>query len=294
MVLSRQLWYQIALSSYFILIDFFVLCQWVYYDYLGLSSLRSRSLKGHSALADPYAPSQSPPPPLLSTETPYATPTEATHLLVAAQPATLSASSLSTPNGAINSSNYRPSSPPTDLTLMRRRCLNVCACIALVFIVVTPCVLVYKHNPDISRFLDSNSERIGQVFGWTCNCFYWSSRLPQAYKNYRRKSVVGLSVFTFITIFTGNITSSISIALQYPTAPDDYIRKSRPFIIGPIGSIAIDVFFITQVLYYTHLDRKRQTLQQQQLERQEQEQQSLSKHSANHQLTISVHSVGLE
>ncbi|CAB4432990.1 unnamed protein product [Rhizophagus irregularis] len=44
-------------------------------------------------------------------------------------------------------------------------------------------------------FFERNYESIGRIMAWICTVLYLTSRMPQIWKNYTRRSVEGLSVF---------------------------------------------------------------------------------------------------
>ncbi|KAJ1920529.1 hypothetical protein H4219_001228 [Mycoemilia scoparia] len=246
LILAHQLWYQICLGTYFILVDIVIFFQWAYYDYLGLSAISNISsvvFKGEQ----PQKASQ-----------PRSEMVQATAVTTETSP--LMASSPSYSTHSMNSVNSDCSTAPLSLSVIHKKMTKLSIALATAATIITVVIYILTHSKAITNYVEYNREYIGQMFGWLCNIMYWSSRIPQAYKNYKRKSVSGVSFMTFLTIFSGNVTNCISIALQYPTAPDDYIRSSRPFIIGPAGSVFIDFFFLSQLLYYTELDKKRHRL----------------------------------
>lgn len=52
---------------------------------------------------------------------------------------------------------------------------------------------------------------IGRVSAWICVVFYLTSRMPQIWKNFRRRSVEGLSILLFVAAFHGNLFYVASI-----------------------------------------------------------------------------------
>ncbi|TFK55125.1 hypothetical protein OE88DRAFT_1653788 [Heliocybe sulcata] len=103
---------------------------------------------------------------------------------------------------------------------------------------------------------DAPMERIiGRIFAWACTTLYLTSRLPQIWKNYTRKSVEGLSVYLFIFAFLGNffyvasILTSPSMYLPPPQAAA-FIRESIPYLLGSGGTLMFDVTIVTQTLLY--------------------------------------------
>ncbi|KAG6333490.1 hypothetical protein ID866_5593 [Astraeus odoratus] len=80
-----------------------------------------------------------------------------------------------------------------------------------------------------------SSERvIGRIFAWLCTILYLTSRLPQIWKNYVRKSVEGLSMYLFVFAFLGNFFYVLSIVtspnMRLPSpASTGFIRESIPY-----------------------------------------------------------------
>ncbi|KZT28429.1 hypothetical protein NEOLEDRAFT_844459 [Neolentinus lepideus HHB14362 ss-1] len=103
---------------------------------------------------------------------------------------------------------------------------------------------------------DASMERIvGRIFAWTCTTLYLTSRLPQIWKNYTRKSVEGLSIFLFVFAFLGNffyvasILTSPSMYLPPPQAAV-FIRESIPYLLGSGGTLMFDVTIVAQSFLY--------------------------------------------
>ncbi|VDB83072.1 unnamed protein product [Peniophora sp. CBMAI 1063] len=96
---------------------------------------------------------------------------------------------------------------------------------------------------------------IGRIFAWTCTTLYLTSRLPQIWKNYVRKSVEGLSVFLFIFAFLGNFFYVLSIltapnmSLPPPEAAA-YLKESIPYLLGSGGTLMFDVTIVCQTMLY--------------------------------------------
>ncbi|CCM04598.1 uncharacterized protein FIBRA_06780 [Fibroporia radiculosa] len=96
---------------------------------------------------------------------------------------------------------------------------------------------------------------IGRVSAWTCTILYLTSRLPQIWKNFVRKSVEGLSMYLFIFAFLGNFfyVSSIltSPKLGLPEAEASaFIKESIPYLLGSGGTLVFDVTIVTQSFIY--------------------------------------------
>ncbi|ETW85836.1 hypothetical protein HETIRDRAFT_100579 [Heterobasidion irregulare TC 32-1] len=101
-------------------------------------------------------------------------------------------------------------------------------------------------------------ERItGRISAWMCTTLYLTSRLPQIWKNYVRKSVEGLSMYLFIFAFLGNFFYVLSILsspnmLKSPAEASAYFKESLPYLLGSGGTLMFDVTIVTQSLFYRH------------------------------------------
>ncbi|KAJ7632729.1 PQ loop repeat-domain-containing protein [Roridomyces roridus] len=103
---------------------------------------------------------------------------------------------------------------------------------------------------------DPSSERIlGRFFAWLCTTLYLTSRLPQIWKNFARKSVEGLSMYLFIFAFLGNSFYVASIltseqVYQPPPASSEFLRESLPYLLGSGGTLMFDVMIVSQSWLY--------------------------------------------
>lgn len=104
---------------------------------------------------------------------------------------------------------------------------------------------------------DSNDTAItswGLVLAWGCTLVYCSSRCPQLYKNYQRKSVEGISPLLFGSALLGNLTYTLSIltscALVLGDDRTNFIYKELPYIIGSSGTIVFDAAYFYQKHIY--------------------------------------------
>ncbi|KAJ3787456.1 PQ loop repeat-domain-containing protein [Lentinula aff. detonsa] len=108
---------------------------------------------------------------------------------------------------------------------------------------------------------DSNERIIGRIFAWVCTTLYLTSRLPQIWKNYVRKSVEGLSMFLFIFAFLGNtfyVASILTSPDVYQPAPrsEDFIKESIPYLLGSGGTLVFDLTIVTQSFIYRSKPRR--------------------------------------
>ncbi|KAH9843067.1 PQ loop repeat-domain-containing protein [Rhodofomes roseus] len=96
---------------------------------------------------------------------------------------------------------------------------------------------------------------IGRISAWICTTLYLTSRLPQIWKNFVRKSVEGLSIYLFIFAFLGNffyvasILTSPKLGLPEPEA-SAFIKESIPYLLGSGGTLVFDITIVAQSLIY--------------------------------------------
>ncbi|KAL2828461.1 PQ loop repeat-domain-containing protein [Aspergillus cavernicola] len=115
-------------------------------------------------------------------------------------------------------------------------------------------------------------ELLGRIFSWMSTFLYLSSRPPQLYKNYRRKSTSGLSPLLFVAAFCGNMFYSSSLFTNpnawYDFAPYggggwadadgndrvEWVGRAIPFFLGAFGVLFLDGFMGVQFLMYGSAD----------------------------------------
>lgn len=101
----------------------------------------------------------------------------------------------------------------------------------------------------------NSQDKLALFLAWSCTCVYISSRIPQLYKNYRRKSVQGISPLLFGAAVLGNLTYTASILLSpLFVRPDDrmeFFVKQIPYIAGSSGTVLFDyLYFYQRYLYH--------------------------------------------
>lgn len=112
-----------------------------------------------------------------------------------------------------------------------------------------------KHPVDEPHHSPSSRDILGRIFAWLCTTLYFTSRLPQIWKNFVRKSVEGLSAYLFIFAFLGNvfyvssILSSPQVSLPAPESTE-FIRQSIPYLLGSGGTLMFDITIVSQMLIY--------------------------------------------
>ncbi|RHZ84795.1 hypothetical protein Glove_74g108 [Diversispora epigaea] len=104
-----------------------------------------------------------------------------------------------------------------------------------------------NNNNEFTLFLEENSDTIGKIMAWSCTLLYLTSRMPQIWKNYTRRSVEGLSIFMFIFAALGNLSYTLSI-FTHPLAKtsQEYLHEQIPYVLGSIGTLAFDVTIFLQ------------------------------------------------
>ncbi|TEB36398.1 hypothetical protein FA13DRAFT_1623639 [Coprinellus micaceus] len=110
------------------------------------------------------------------------------------------------------------------------------------------------QDPDFERVL-------GRIFAWLCTTLYLTSRLPQIWKNFVRKSVEGLSMYLFVFAFLGNVFYVASILLSPntylpPPQSTEFIRESIPYLLGSGGTLCFDITIVAQSFIYRPKPRR--------------------------------------
>ncbi|CAG8484652.1 6131_t:CDS:2 [Cetraspora pellucida] len=104
-------------------------------------------------------------------------------------------------------------------------------------------------------FFEYHAESIGRIFAWTCTVLYLTSRMPQIWKNYKRRSVEGLSIFMFVFAALGNFTYTVSIfSSPLVRTNPTYLKESTPYILGSIGTLVFDLTIFLQWYYWKNRD----------------------------------------
>ncbi|KAL0946624.1 hypothetical protein HGRIS_012820 [Hohenbuehelia grisea] len=106
------------------------------------------------------------------------------------------------------------------------------------------------------------SQRVlGRIFAWLCTTLYLTSRLPQIWKNFVRKSVEGLSMYLFVFAFLGNCfyVASIMTSPQVRQAPpiaEAFLKESLPYLLGSGGTLMFDITIVSQSFIYRPKHRR--------------------------------------
>ena len=92
---------------------------------------------------------------------------------------------------------------------------------------------------------------IGYFLAWSSGTFYFTSRIPQVYKNYKEKNVEGLSLYLFCLTIIGNLGYGISVVLRLPQIDRHFFLATLPYLIGSLGVLLFDLFTLVQFAWYS-------------------------------------------
>ncbi|ODV64010.1 PQ-loop repeat-containing protein ASCRUDRAFT_73733 [Ascoidea rubescens DSM 1968] len=105
----------------------------------------------------------------------------------------------------------------------------------------------------------------GLYISWLVPFFYIGSRIPQLYKNFKRKSTKHISPLLFLCSLSGNTNLALSILTsnQFLKSPEKFqkvlfLKKEMPFLIGCFGCIILDLFYFYQKWLYSHQAQNQQ------------------------------------
>ncbi|GAA5953541.1 hypothetical protein JCM21900_006196 [Sporobolomyces salmonicolor] len=105
-------------------------------------------------------------------------------------------------------------------------------------------------GPDYDRF-------IGRASAWLCTTLYLTSRLPQIWQNFRRRSVEGLAMSLFGFAFLGNSLYVASILTNPLLSTVGYLLESLPYLLGSGGTLCFDLMIIAQSYLYSEKRKAR-------------------------------------
>lgn len=117
--------------------------------------------------------------------------------------------------------------------------------------------MAISQDTEHSNFI--STQAVGLFLAWCCTAVYVSSRLPQLYKNYKRKSVDGISPLLFGSALMGNLTYTISILTSCEFLLDSnktaFFWRQLPYILGSSGTVVFDVAYFYQRYIYRNAGR---------------------------------------
>ncbi|EGD76265.1 hypothetical protein PTSG_00968 [Salpingoeca rosetta] len=88
----------------------------------------------------------------------------------------------------------------------------------------------------------------GWSIGWVSGLMYFTSRIPQIVKNFRRRSCEGLSLAMFCMAILGNITYALGVLLQ--SVERDFLIDHMPWLLGSVGTLIFDFTIFCQFLCF--------------------------------------------
>lgn len=116
------------------------------------------------------------------------------------------------------------------------------------------------QNEDSFILTQDNTIWIGRFFAWLCTFLYLSSRIPQIYQNFRRRSVEGLSMALFFFAAMGNLTYVLSIFTN-PHKTRATMLEAVPYIIGSAGTLMFDATIFCQYALFSQANKRNQPLE---------------------------------
>ncbi|XP_019647090.1 PREDICTED: lysosomal amino acid transporter 1 homolog isoform X3 [Branchiostoma belcheri] len=103
-------------------------------------------------------------------------------------------------------------------------------------------------------FPDVESD-VGYAIGIVSSVLYLGSRMPQIYKNWKRKSTEGLSIWMFSLAILGNLLYGLNILLQ--GTQGYFIIRHLPWLIGSLGTMTFDSTLFLQFFVYGAEDEEK-------------------------------------
>ncbi|KAK4473879.1 hypothetical protein MN116_003208 [Schistosoma mekongi] len=240
--LTHQLIMQIVVTGYCVISDFVLVFQFIYYKIRHNAVLRQMAtiLKDGEISPSPSAPS----PTLFEDSANYNSHQEYRRLpicFVGAASFTLAVISLTSVENPFNT-YFTYQQIPSSFRYQSRRLLEWGP---------------YESTdyPSIdSDPLDGTVIKVGYILGWISTCMYLFSRLPQLFRNWKRRSTEGLSMFMFSMTVTGNISYGVQILLT--STEKNFLIRATPWIVGSLGVVLLDTLMLCQFCLYQSQQHK--------------------------------------
>lgn len=277
-VLTNQAGWQVAIAAYYVFVDVVLVYQYFWYTHL---KPKWRFGYNYSEIDDGGGNGNGQPlQGVVSPRTRYSESAPVDRLTPSLEPKDAPPRSLQTAGSSQSSSfvsNEKPKS--SGRTILRAGPSGTGTPIAsprtILLISMLCAVMANASSPatvDINVTTSVPRESAGQITGrissWISTVMYLASRMPQIYKNYRRKSTSGLSPLLFGAAFCGNLFYSSSLMsnpnawfdfLPYggggwagPEGNDkpEWVGRAIPFFLGAAGVLVLDGAVGVQFLLY--------------------------------------------
>ncbi|KAL6040590.1 PQ loop repeat-containing protein 2 [Balamuthia mandrillaris] len=96
-------------------------------------------------------------------------------------------------------------------------------------------------------------EILGDIAAWTSGVLYFTARIPQIIRNYRRKSVEGLSFPMFFCAVMANLCYGLSIILAGIKFDAQFFKATLPYLVGSICVLSESFIIVSQFFLYRWL-----------------------------------------
>lgn len=244
-VILNQMFFQKAIGAYYVTVDFALMLQFLWY---GVFAMAGKKTSGYSALevvvtdSDDFGDQERKGVPVVIHGVSLSPPESPSSSLMGSY-ASSSASEMKRKEKRAYS--YGSSSSSFGMGKTAQMMLMFATVVAIVSArpegnYVSPFIsggaAVASESVHVSRSEDWVSiDTLGKVLSWVSTSLYCTSRLPQLYKNYTRRTTAGLSIMLFVAAFFGNLFYSLSL-LTNPLGWADYEPYGGGGIAGPEGS----------------------------------------------------------
>jgi solute carrier family 66 (lysosomal lysine-arginine transporter), member 1 len=88
----------------------------------------------------------------------------------------------------------------------------------------------------------------GAGLGYLSCVLYLNSRMAQIYRTWRRRSAEGLALSMFLCAISANLCYGLGLLLRARSA--DEFFSSLPWVLGSLGTVAMDVIILVQAWYW--------------------------------------------
>ncbi|KXL43034.1 MAG: hypothetical protein FE78DRAFT_153184, partial [Acidomyces sp. 'richmondensis'] len=194
---THQAAWQVAIGAYYVFVDLCLVGQWLWYEKLQHGAIVRRQSKQPERLPITFR---------------Y--PTFAKRTDDDEKPSSFSVTPRGTTIRRVGPSSPMPSPSPRTILLI--------ACwIAMAQASPMASHQQPSHGQHTTLHKPTSLENAGTILSWLSTFLYLGSRLPQLFKNYRRKSTAGLSPHLFMAAFCGNLFYS-SALLTNPCVWSDF------------------------------------------------------------------------